>query len=561
MPNLGMSLRKRFGIQCFCALIKLHRSPWNIYTYDMKPSFDDILRDLSRRSFLGEETSEPTVERIAAMYGISRAQAGRAHRILCRKGVFRKKAARQSRSSRPRRGAARKMADVIRERIAQGVYHAGMPLPKRDSFVREQHVSSHTVRDALAMLSAEKLIYRAGRRWMVGRPQPRRVHTPLSTLPVIVVVQPTAQHWPGLFNQRTKDFPEAFLAEARRYGVQAAFVSVHRSSFPLPTMPSGRLAIGDFIRRLGFRYRGALVVSGPRLIPHLGDWLDLVGRHERPVVWLDCYGEDLPAEVRSGRHFTRAYFDEPGGVRIALKALAGQGHRVLAYPSSDRSGWMVARRRLLRQHIEEQGMALKLYACEDARSVWSILAEGGFGRVARIELPMLRTALAWLRANVVDFEEETLRFASSHRHPALVDYVKFLGRRLAKARMAAHGPDELHRHALAFVYTSLFAPYVAPGDATALVAPNDANAAHLYFWLHMAGYRIPSDFSILSFDNYYSFSMQPISTVDFGFGHLGYQAFHAIMEDIPVDRDSTGDIPSRPQIAHRGSIARPAGRG
>jgi DNA-binding LacI/PurR family transcriptional regulator len=62
---------------------------------------------------------------------------------------------------------------------------------------------------------------------------------------------------------------------------------------------------------------------------------------------------------------------------------------------------------------------------------------------------------------------------------------------------------------------------------------------------------------VITFDNYPQFLCLPVTTVDFGFDHLGRAALHTILGDIPVRRDAHGNVPSRPFIVHWGSVGRP----
>jgi DNA-binding LacI/PurR family transcriptional regulator len=96
---------------------------------------------------------------------------------------------------------------------------------------------------------------------------------------------------------------------------------------------------------------------------------------------------------------------------------------------------------------------------------------------------------------------------------------------------------------------------------TALLGANDEYARYLYYKLLSSGFRVPGDFSMVSFDNYPDLLPLPVSSVDFGFGHLGYMAFHAILQDITVKRGRRGDIPARAIVVHRGSVAPPPGSG
>jgi DNA-binding LacI/PurR family transcriptional regulator len=90
---------------------------------------------------------------------------------------------------------------------------------------------------------------------------------------------------------------------------------------------------------------------------------------------------------------------------------------------------------------------------------------------------------------------------------------------------------------------------------SAIVAPNDHDARHIYYSLRGAGLRIPDDLSLLSFDNYPELIPLPVSTIDFGFDHLGYCSFHLILRDLPIRTDSANGVATRPRLVRRGSVA------
>jgi DNA-binding LacI/PurR family transcriptional regulator len=71
------------------------------------------------------------------------------------------------------------------------------------------------------------------------------------------------------------------------------------------------------------------------------------------------------------------------------------------------------------------------------------------------------------------------------------------------------------------------------------------------------GIAVPSEMSLISFDNSASITPLPVSTVDFGFGNLGYSAFHLIYGDVTIHRDRAGNVAGRPVVIHRGSIGPP----
>jgi DNA-binding LacI/PurR family transcriptional regulator len=76
-------------------------------------------------------------------------------------------------------------------------------------------------------------------------------------------------------------------------------------------------------------------------------------------------------------------------------------------------------------------------------------------------------------------------------------------------------------------------------------------------WLAEAGIRVPEDLSIISFDNVPRASQNGITSVDFGYGYIGYAAFHTFLGLMPVRRTRQGDISARPFVSQRLTL-RPA---
>jgi DNA-binding LacI/PurR family transcriptional regulator len=90
--------------------------------------------------------------------------------------------------------------------------------------------------------------------------------------------------------------------------------------------------------------------------------------------------------------------------------------------------------------------------------------------------------------------------------------------------------------------------------ATALIAPSDTLALSYHVgWLRTAGVAVPRDMSLISFDNSYRYEEQ-LTSVDFGFDYLGYQAYHTIVGDIPVERDRHGCIAARARVVDLGTV-------
>jgi DNA-binding LacI/PurR family transcriptional regulator len=96
---------------------------------------------------------------------------------------------------------------------------------------------------------------------------------------------------------------------------------------------------------------------------------------------------------------------------------------------------------------------------------------------------------------------------------------------------------------------------------TALVGLSDFFTAEIYLWLRSAEILIPDFASLVSFDNIVGSHIFPVSSVDFGFAALGYQAAHLFVGDIPIRADRNGNVPAPCTLIDRGSIAPPPDRG
>jgi DNA-binding LacI/PurR family transcriptional regulator len=105
--------------------------------------------------------------------------------------------------------------------------------------------------------------------------------------------------------------------------------------------------------------------------------------------------------------------------------------------------------------------------------------------------------------------------------------------------------------------TPALASLLRDHQVTALIALSDRMAREYHFWLKSVGIAVPENLSIVSFDNSPDSIAFPISTVDFGFSSLAYQAAHLFVGDIRVQADRLGNIASRPRLLERGSLGLP----
>ena len=200
--------------------------------------------------------------------------------------------------------------------------------------------------------------------------------------------------------------------------------------------------------------------------------------------------------------------DEARVSRCAVEALTSFGHRRVGYPLDATVPWQVTRLELMREAAARAGSAFDIVAMPmDAVPPDAPRRAAVVRRLAKLsELPRHRLGEALART------EHTL-------------------------------PD------LNWMFAGMADPRI-----TALVAPSDEHGSRLFAWLASLRVRLPERFSLLSFDNYRSYRALPLSSVNFGFGRLGYFAFHSILRLIPTPRDQHGAILAQPFVAHRGSL-------
>ena len=94
-------------------------------------------------------------------------------------------------------------------------------------------------------------------------------------------------------------------------------------------------------------------------------------------------------------------------------------------------------------------------------------------------------------------------------------------------------------------------PVLEDKATTALIFPNDAHASPYVRWFRRVGVRIPRELTLLSFDN--ERYRVPVTSVDFGFGYLGHQAFLAVLGQNSVRCDKYGTIDPVATVVEKGS--------
>jgi len=430
--------------------------------------------------------------------------------------------------------SADKLYRKLRERIEVGSLRAGQSLPKFKYFVITEHVTDHTVSRAVKMLRDDNLVHKEGKRWIVGpvqqaRPRASATQSPLSfSGPVVLVLLPTLGMWDLFFSRQLSPFASTFCSELDRHRILYVLVQKDDTS-PAPRfLFRGRRTILDLINRLGSRYRGTIVLSQFEMFPALDEWIAWLSQFKQPVIWLD-HDDALPYMDRRKiprDNYFRCSNDEHAAVGLAVENLCCTGHSSIAVPMRAQylvDGWATRRMRLIEEECHKRSPSLTVHRRDLTEDLW-----------ARDE---------------VYFENRVVM--ADHVNSLLAD----LERRHAGVTEGRHG-DVLRRE-LSNAFPSL-ATLLKDTKATAVLALNQRLAVNYYYWFLYAGYRIPRDLSLATFDNSGILSPHPISTINWGLDDLGYRAAHILIGDLPVRADKWGNVRVAPQFVDRGSIAPPS---
>jgi DNA-binding transcriptional regulator YhcF (GntR family) len=434
--------------------------------------------------------------------------------------------------------------DTIYSRIAQGHYRAGHALPPVIHMARELNAPVEDVRSAFDELARQKLVSRQGRRWILGKPPASGNNGRRSEGPVIVIVQPRPGYWHSLGkSERVQAFHTAFSTEAEKFGYDVTPVF-------LSELQGAKECNNDAIKtvlkecgKAGHRWAGTLLVGRRMEIPHFMELCSALAASAKPVVWFD--DQDDPAKALAGKtFFLRAHFSEECALREALVFLHRKGCRKAAYVNLfDDAGW--ARRRGAR--LKEIAAGLKPpFEIRVIPPVTSILDSIG-PEEWRTQISHYLSK----QAPVARHFQLLLDHASDNAGLALPEkrnaQIKMLIKRIAEKGKRHYGNIDA-----AAVHSTLAFPLILRllhfNGPVAIIAANDFNAHALYEGILSLNIAFPKQWSILSFDNYSRRHSLPFPSVDFGFGSLGYAAFHAIANDIPIQHDGDGNIAPMPGI-------------
>ncbi len=450
-----------------------------------------------------------------------------------------------------------KLYRIILSRITEGVYRAGDPLPKRRALALEHLVSTSTVSSVYHRLIAENIAKKRGKRFVVGRRT--RVENGSSNWisPFIVVLVSKWSEWLNIGqSSRTNRFVEEFLRESRTHGIRVFLASANGALEGRGEMQLEELH--EYIRQNREHYLGCLAGITHREYPPWKSLIRSLLEYQRPVVWFDRYDEG--AKGISSPLFTRCRFSEENGVYRALEYLHFRGHRSVVYSYQNTIDWQKNRMDILARQAEEFSPPMEVYGyLFPTGDVWlnpsdSERISGIVEKAMRVENPVVQKAFEYIESQRSSILRHfplppNLRRMLPHAVQPVVA--------LASAKSNERSDSEdMHIRAVWSVTDIL--PLLTDERFTALIVPNDQLATEEYVpYFKLLGLRLPADFSMVSFDCREPSVFVPPTTVDFGFGGLGYAAFHVLLGDIPTGRSARGIISSRAVVVDRGTVGAP----
>jgi DNA-binding LacI/PurR family transcriptional regulator len=414
---------------------------------------------------------------------------------------------------------------TLRNGVLSGKYPSGEPMPKFDYLESSERISRMTVAQVFRVLAHENLVHKSGKKWLSGPPPlvQRVPETADDLRPAIILLTRSEYTAYVLYNYVTfASFVNSFGNELFKNGMQLITVQMEKHLPPRSLLPGGINDARSLIRRLGERYRGAIIVDLEPDMSMLRPWiweLSCVGK--TPVIFFD-YANTRPQctrEALSAPLFYRLYFNEPEAVQAAVEYLARAGHTTIGFPTLGEKGqpWTLRRQQTAHEAAQRLSPPAKIVTAAQNEPFWDLLTEGDLEKVS------------FFYGRLVDYvdREHTVTNKAS----------------ILQNRILEHTPSMVS---------------LIRQGATAIISMNDRMARQHYLWLSAAGFDVPRHMSIISFDNAPEAALVPITTLDFGFGRLGYLAAHILINDIRVQCDKNGNIPGICTIIERGSVAQPA---
>lgn len=404
----------------------------------------------------------------------------------------------------------------LEEWLACAKWRVREPLGKISSVARDFGIGTHAVVDALRSLEADDLVHKQGRVWIAGpSPDSQPGNGPHSATILLLMNHP--EEWSDLQNSLSQRLALRISMEANRAGFRFLPVLTGEDGPDEKNVsglfPTGEVEIRQLVKALGSRYRGTLVLPLRRHLPGIDRWLEMLLRHNRPVVWIQ--DEDPRMSGPQSEHLLRLSYGDwarsglESSAALAIRTLHALGHREAVMPCAfeEFRPWVEERIHLLREAAIPFGFEVHAHLAWEGID----LSDPGNGPLG---------ACRWSQV---------------------------------KARMTVDDPvqrRELERDGV------ILTRALAEHQNAALLCPNDWLARRYWKILRWSGVDVPGRLSMLSFDNSLRLEPFPVSTIDFGFDELGYQAFHFILGDIPLRIPSSRVLAGTNRVVDNGSLGR-----
>lgn len=424
-----------------------------------------------------------------------------------------------------------KAINHITTKISDGTYRSGNPLPKVFTLCKELGCSNKTLQKVLNKLTFEGVLYKHGMRYFVGKSHSTNIIVSVNA-PIMFIISRDASSWIRLINERTGAFCYQFEEEALRYQTRIIQFAI-KEEIGL----QNKLTEANFltaIKSYGDSYHGTLLINSKSEFENFESWINFLSIPKKPVIWFDRYNETWGKPSRP--NIIRCHYSEKAAIELAIKLLYDNGHREIAYPRIQNDEWIDKRLDLIKKISESYDPPLKIYSNVNCMDLWETNSKNKKWRTqwsSLLKIWYSRNPLMYLKESISKVSDWLL--GDSNEFSDIKHFIE-------SDLMMLMGPvlHDIH-------YFS---------KCTAILAPNDWHARKFYAWFKSMLIKIPDEISILSFDNYRARLWNPVSSIDFGFGYLGYACFHTILNDVHFKKDKTNSIPSQPRFVDRGSFGR-----
>lgn len=504
---------------------------------------------------LGQSDRLPTIREIARILELRNETVGLVLRKLRTEGVlyFSKghsiKIAKSKFAKQPSivQSSGVKIAyDFLFSNITNGIYKKGDVLPKRFVLRIECGVSDRSLGIALKQCLSENLIHKKGKHWIVG-PSWGTSNQPIHNH-IILIIQPKDYYWSSLSNSRSSCFVSSFSEQAFIHKCTLVPCNIHSKTTSPAILYCGIDKILSFVNNAGSRYQGTLVVGQPEEASELFDLINYLLSFKKPVVWFDRK-EIISCPFHKRTNFFHAHFSEKRIAAAAITQLVTYGHKnagfvtyLPAVPGVALNSWILERIKLLKSTYKQyDGSIITIIDC-----IHDLLASPNESIAVRFqEIDNVKTGVPWKIVNYI--KQQFLSQKASYTFDEYLYCAEKFKSLVEKC---------LHSEAVGEFFSMLIEPFVIllhPGIKT-IIFSNDQSAQTMLFHLKKIAIDISKEYSLLSFDNVLDFTLLPIDSVDIGGTNLGYRVFHAIMGDIPIEKNSNHEIIAECSAIIRGSM-------